>query len=209
MPNNLKIKKNNIIKLLLPKKFVPLKLNRGQHVYFLAGPIRGADDWQKEAIKLLFKKDKDCYIVCPCRYDETHELYKYALHLKPENSLGQDFPNQTLWERYYLELASYYGAIIFWLPLESKINPRRLEDGPYARDTMGEIGRWSIRHAYRIGLKQGQKYHSRVNLVIGANADFPGLRVIKKNLDADCGHDFKIFSSLDKTISEAVKIAKK
>ncbi|KKQ34454.1 MAG: hypothetical protein US50_C0048G0001 [Candidatus Nomurabacteria bacterium GW2011_GWB1_37_5] len=148
---------NTEIKLILPNnnKGVVLDLKQGERLYFLAGPIRGGGDWQAKAIRVLNKKDPFCYIACPCRYDISHELSKYQLKPTelprstdderewPEYAL--DFPSQTMWERYYLEHASWFGSIIFWLPCENKENPRKKEDGPYARDTYGELGRWSIR----------------------------------------------------------------
>jgi hypothetical protein len=202
-------KQKNNINLILPKNFVDVEFGNKQRLYFLAGPIRGAGDWQKEAIKMIAAKDKNCYIVCPCRYDENHELYKYSLAPKLGKKNLEKFPNQTMWERYYLELASYYGAIVFWLPLESKTNPRAKEDGPYARDTMGEIGRWSIRHSYGLGLKIKGRNKKRVNFIIGAEEEFPGLKVIMKNLNADHGKKFKINNTLNSTINSAIRLAKK
>lgn len=210
------------IKLILPNKGVVLEnfLQKGERLYFLAGPISGAGDWQVKAIKLLHEKDPFCYIACPCRYDINHELFKY--HIKatelpkstdderkwPEYALK--FPNQTMWERYYLEWASWLGSIIFWLPCEDKENPRKKEDGPYARDTYGELGRWSIR-SKKPGSFPNQYLSggSHLNLVVGAENDFPGLSVIQKNFDADHDKSFIIYSSLEETISEAVKLGKK
>lgn len=192
------------IKILLPKDLINLDFSQGQHLYFLAGPIRGANDWQHRAINMLIQADNNCYIVCPCRYNSDHELYRYALHLRKDFSIELTFNNQTEWERYYLELASYYGAIIFWLPAESIDNPRGDEDGPYARDTLGELGRWSIRSANQLGMINGNDRMAKVNLSIGAESDFPGLKVIKRNLDADHGHSFKISESLEDTILKAV-----
>jgi hypothetical protein len=209
----MKIKKITNINLLLPKDFIDLDLKKQPHLYYLAGPIRGAGDWQKEAIKLLAAKDKNCYIVCPCRYTKEHELYQWAENFKKKYSgtaiSTTRFSSQTLWERHYLELASYYGAVIFWLPLESKEAPRAKKDGPYSRDTFGEIGRWSLRSEYKLGLKIKNKNSKRVNLVIGADKDFNGLPVIEKNLKAEHGKNYKISPSLEKTISRAVSLAKK
>src|SRR6266403_4758892 len=154
------------IKLLLPKRrgednavlgvrFDPSS-TPGERVYFLAGPIRGADDWQAKAIKLLHEKDPNCYIACPRRYDETHELYQFSLDPPLDGVRTTAFFSQTMWERNYLEMAAERGAIIFWLPEESKTNPRKKEDGPYARDTYGELGRWSV-----ISARAKRPTHSR------------------------------------------------
>lgn len=213
---------NTDIKLILPERGVVLdNLQQGERLYFLAGPIRGAGDWQAKAIQLLHEKDPFCYIACPCRYDIDHELFRY--HIKatelprstdderewPEYAL--EFPNQTMWERYYLEQASYHGCIIFWLPCEDPKNPRKKEDGPYARDTYGEIGRWSLKSSNHFQFSLENRLH-RVNVVIGAEENFPGLSVIKTNFEADHSETpifpGTIFPSLDKTIAEAVKIGK-
>ncbi len=97
------------INLILPKNFflIPSLYEKKQRLYFLAGPIRGAVDWQKEAIKMLSEKDPGCYIACPCRYSEDHELYKYSLpdnskdYVFPEGDMNAvdlvPFPNQTMW----------------------------------------------------------------------------------------------------------------
>jgi len=44
---------------------------------------------------------------------------------------------------------------------------------------------------------------------VGGERNFPGLGVIKKNLDDDHGIDFPIFSTLDDLIWAAVELAKK
>jgi hypothetical protein len=209
------------IKLILPVNRVTLNLQQGERFYFLAGPIKGAVDWQATAIKMLTEKDPNCYIACPRHYDAGHELFQYSipdntneilseasntLKYLDEDISGPDlkpFPNQTMWERHYLVQASVYGAVIFWLPCEDRENPRKKEDGPYARDTYGELGRWSEK-------SRGQEYKiGHCNLVIGAEKDFPGLSVIQKNLDADHGNPFPVCLSLEETVTEAVKLGKK
>lgn len=215
---------NTDIKLILPttKMGVALDLKQGERLYFLAGPIRGADDWQAKAIELLHQKDPFCYIACPCRYDINHPLSRFQIkptelprstdHKRELPEYALPFENQTMWERYYLEHASCFGSVIFWLPCESKENPRKKEDGPYARDTYGELGRWSIRHASSGKGGFSNQYlsaGSHLNLVIGAEEGFPGLGVIKKNLDADHGQPFDIYPNLEETIAAAVKKGKK
>ncbi|GEM_PF-447768 len=210
-----KNKKIKNINLILPKNFVNPNLKKNRHLYFLSGPIRGAGDWQKNAVKMLADEDRDCYIVCPCRYSKRHELYNFSLSSKYKKPFGgsgvaaKKFSSQTLWERYYLELASYYGSIIFWLPLECKDNPRRKNDGPYARETLGEIGRWSVRSAYKLGLGANNKNKEKVNMIIGIQRGFSGRKTIKRNLDADHGKNYPIYASLKETINKAISLAKK
>ncbi len=168
------------INLLLPKNGIVLSEKEldSRSIYFLAGPILGGGDWQKIAIKMLAEKDPECYIVCPCRYDNNHELYKHNILSTNKNLQNEilEFENQTHWERYYMQLAAKYGSLIFWLPCEDKNHPRPKEFGPYARDTYGEIGRWSIIYS------QNQTAY---DITIGAESEFSGLSVIKKNWQAD------------------------
>lgn len=158
------------VNLVLPKAIVHIP--RNAHTYYLAGPIRGADDWQAEAINILSELDPGCYVVCPCRYTPDHPLWKYRV----VSSRGaKEFSRQTLWERKYMMFAAKYGCLIFWLPCESTVNPRPKSQGPYAQDTYGEIGRYSAIVSAQKDLK----------LCIGAEKDFPGLDVILVNIDED------------------------
>lgn len=184
------------ISLILPKNHISLDLTSKRHVYFLAGPGSGGGDWQAEAIELLSEENPDCYIVCPCRYDTSHRLFRYSL---PVNS-KREFQNQTQWERYYLDLASNFGCIIFWLPCEDQENPRK--DGqPYARDSYGELSRWSIKSCYAM--------EKPIRMVIGAEENFPGLKVIRRNLNEDHGWEYPICDSLEKTVHQAILMANK
>lgn len=212
---------NTDIKLILPntKMGVVLDLREGERLYFLAGPIRGNENWRAKAISLLHEKDPFCYIACPRPYATDHELSRFQIKPTelprstdderewPEYALP--FENQTMWERYYLERASYYGSVIFWLPCEDKLNPRK--EGPYARDTYGELPRWSLKSANPDFFSFSKSNHSSrvVNLTIGAEKDFPGLSVIQKNLNADHGGEFIIYPTLEETINEAVRKGKK
>lgn len=205
------------IKLILPKTVV--KINpRVRNLYFLAGPIQGGDDWQATAAKLLGELDPDCYVVCPCRYNNNHELFQYRISDTDSEYMAADendlfpqtapFPNQTLWERFYMELASYYGCIIFWLPKESVLHPRK--EGPYAQDTYGEISRWSIKSANVEMFSVREPFYSihppHANVVIGAEKGFFGLETIKTNLTADHLREFPVYTSLEETVKAGVRL---
>jgi hypothetical protein len=171
-------------KLILPKDGVAPRPEKNEHLYFLAGPSRG-NNWRAEAINIISKKDSDCCIVNP---NDKEFIPCYML------------PNRTLWERHYMEIASHYGCIIFWLPKPTfctRLWPQRL----YGRDTYGELGRWSIRNAYQID--------PPVKLVIGAEEEFPGLKIIQRNLNADHEREFTIYHSLEETINQAIILASK
>ncbi len=177
------------MKIILPKTFCPdLKFEGGRKLFFLAGPILGAEDWQTKCAKEIEKHLKDCYIAIPRRYQPDHEIMKFKC--KGQNNI---FDRQLSWERHYLTLASSHGCIIFWLPCESKTNPRT--DGkPYAMDTRGELGEW-----------RGHLSHSRsVRVVIGAEPNFPGLDQIQRNYDEALCRSFPIYQTLEETVIAAL-----
>lgn len=193
--------------VILPKSAATPQLDPGQHLYFLGGPVRGGGDWQAIAIQQLFEKDPGCIVVCPCRYEPSHPLWlRQAIPF--ESKLV--FENQTIWERYYLEHAAYFGSVIFWLPTEDSENPRADADGPYGQDTYGELGRWSIKSAHNIcGFhKAGKGTPPITNVVVGAEKDYYGLKVIQRNFDADHGHPYHIHETLEVTLDRAVELAK-
>ncbi len=202
----------NQIKLLLPKDLIKFN-ERTDVVFFLAGPIKGAGDWQKNAINLLQKYTntisikKNIYVVCPADYYSTHELYPLKVKGIDEKKYTKKqvkiTSSRTSWERPHLEIASHLGCIVFWLAEEDKKNPRKKEDGPYARDTYGELGEWRARIYYE------QKYNkNKIKLVIGAHPNFNGLAQIKNNFNTMLHKNILISDSLEETIKRAVKYKK-
>lgn len=200
------------INLILPKMGFEIDFNEGNRLYFLSGPISGGGEWQTMAIKMISELDPGCYVACPHGYDTSHWIFKTHVHFAVENKDNViEFPNQTLWERYHLERASYYGSIIFWLPCENENNPRK--NGPYAQDTYGELGSWRVKasnpHVFSFERGKMRRHFHRVNLVIGAESGFPGLKTIQKNFDAEFGRPYLIHSTLKETVENAVALAKK
>ncbi len=193
-------------KIIFPLSYADNSIEHDkERVYFLAGPIKDGGDWQKKAIELLSNADSGCVIACPAHYHKNPEFFDHAI----QDSKPGFFQNQTAWERHYMNLASRTGCLIFWVPCENMENPRPKEKGPYARDTYGELGRWSTRSGYGIGLKEPNHTKPVINLSIGIEAEFSGLSVIQKNFNADHnGIDYPIYDSLQKTITEAVIKAK-
>lgn len=191
-----------MIKLVLPKSRVLIGLN--DQVFFLGGPIHGGGDWQRAAIRRLTQKASDAYVVCPCRYQPNDPLCSLLAREESENDWMKggmpSFHSQTLWERHYLSLAGLRhrgrGCVVFWLPEEDAGNPRSAQEGPYARDTRGELGEWRVYMA-----------HYRARVAIGAEPRFPGLSVIEKNYRAMVGETFIIHETLEATIDSAVAIA--
>ncbi len=196
------------LKLALPCMHVE---TFGEPTFFLAGPIRGGGDWQAKAIRTLYNMVPNAYIFCPCRYGEDHYLRKQSVLMRlPITDHGilrtGTFPNQTMWERRYFNEAYRDGSIIFWLPEESKVNPRR-DGNPYARDTYGELGEWRTTLFYEANrLALGGRLSP--NLVVGAEPGFPGLKQIQANFEAMLP-GFVFHKTLEATIDAAImKLAK-
>lgn len=196
------------LRVIMPKVFIPVERIavpvwvREQPLFFLLGPIRGADDWQTKACfmlrDMLESKLIDAFWVAnPRRYLPEHELWKMAAPSEPfEPPDYPPYPNQTMWERQYLSWAACYGSIIGWLPAESPADPR-VDGHPYARDTRGELGEWRARVAK----------NRRLNFALGGEEGFSGLDVIKTNFAAMLGEDWPIFSTLQETVAHAVHLA--
>lgn len=184
------------MKLILPKVFVEKRVIE-HSLFFLAGPVLGGGNWQEKCCETFAQLAICPHIVIPCRWDHNNRFYKYSVP-----GAYDVFPRQTAWEYHYLKLACELskegkGCIIFWLPCESKTSPRT--DGqPYARDTRGELGRWSS-FASQIG----------GTIIIGAEPGFSGLSVIKENSRLDFKvTDFPIYQTLAATIAAAVETIK-
>src|SRR5260221_14650142 len=77
---------------------------------FLAGPIQGCRDWQKEAIEILGRLAPTANIANPRR-----------------NYLpgGFEYSAQVDWETHHLQLAGQNGVILFWLEREKDHDPNR------------------------------------------------------------------------------------
>jgi len=167
--------------------------------FFLAGPIRGGGDWQKEMCLILDSLEDDCVIICPCRWTEEHALRKYFFSRTRPNM----YDRQLTWERYYLEHTSVsknkpnptLGCTIFWLPCESKKEPHPGPE-PYAMDTRGELGEWRVRMKYE-----------KARVVIGGDYGFHGLSQIGRNFSQHLGYEFTIHSSMKETAKAAVRRA--
>lgn len=181
--------------ILTPKRYLNLDEYLDQPLYFLAGPVRGGGDWQRYMAEWIERYDSDAIIVVPTRWDDTHPL---ARHFGGEDT-GY-FERQLDFERYYIEQAALEhprGCLLFWLG-EQKA-PRPAEDGPYAQDTYGELGRWSVH----------KHYQPHLRLVIGAEPKFPGLDVIKRNVRKDVEYEFPFHESLEATARAAAHEADK
>lgn len=180
------------MKIILPKTFYEKKDDLP--VFFLAGPVRGGDDWQQACCREIQKYISDFYIAIPYYHKELSEDHPFiALRVMGDENY---FERQLNWERYYLDLASTNGCVIFWLPVESTINPR-IGGGPYATDTRGELGEWRGRLMNNPKLK----------VVVGGDADFISMSQIERNFKLAVRPDFPIYATLAETVKAAVVLA--
>ncbi len=183
------------MKIIIPKTYVEIDLAYGP-IFFLAGPVRGGDDWQKRAVEEISKHLTNFYVAIPYYYNN---LQNFPLIAKGEHGVEGKFVRQLNWERYYIDLASKHGCQIIWLPEESKTNPR--DEGNYANDTLGEIARASVE----------LKYNPQNRVVAGAEKGFYSLSQIQRNFALDQGSTgdlkFPFYETLELTILAAVKKA--
>lgn len=174
----------NMVKLIIPKRMSEIKIP----LIFLAGPIRGAPNWQDEAVKIINEIDPEMYIVSPRRGIRT-SIAPYVLH--GDETL---FERQRAWERYHLEIAKYDGAIMFWLPGEIEHDCKK-SYGAMTRMELGLVIAW-----YKQNLRS-------IKWCIGSDGKFSELDTIQYDLKIDAP-DKKIFPTLEETCAEAVRIAR-
>ena len=152
---------------------------------FLAGPIRGAPNWQDKAIKILFSHNSNLTIASPRR--------GVGEKISPYIAFGDEkyFPRQRAWERYHLDIASKTGAILFWLPGEKKHKCEKV----YGAMTRVEIGQWMSNY----------RHNNSINFCVGSDGEFPELDTIKYDLSIDAPNK-QINNSLEATCKEALQL---
>lgn len=125
-------------------------------IIFLAGPIQGSSDWQKEAIAIISEAKKEVTITSP-RKEYLDGTFVYN--------------DQVDLETHFLNQAAKNGVILFWLAKESENVPGRA----YAQTSRFEIGEWKVRN--QLGLAK---------LVVGIEEGFSGAKYIKRRFMQDC-----------------------
>lgn len=171
-------------KLIIPKTYIE-KIDAP--LIFLAGPIKSAPNWQAEAIDILFSLNQDIIVASP-KKEFGDEILQYVMQGN-ENY----FPRQRAWERYYLDIASKAGSILFWLPGEERHDCKKV----YGAMTRIELGQWMTKY----------KNEKSIRLCFGSDGNFPELSVIKYDLSLDAP-DKKIIDNLEDTCKEALMLAK-
>ena len=107
----------------------PVKNCFNKKIVFLAGPIKGAPDWQSQAVKDF--ADIDIYVANPRR----------------ENVMNFNLDMQVDWESKFLALAD---VIMFWIPAkESDVAGR-----DYAQTSRFELAEWMAKTHYNHTRKQ-------------------------------------------------------
>jgi hypothetical protein len=146
---------------------------------FLAGPIQGAYDWQKDAISLIHSDAPDVYVASPRRQSALRGDFKKGM-----------FDEQVDWEIYHMRLAGENGVVLFWLTKEFE----HICDRAYAQTSRFELAEWKARHE-----GNGAK------MVVGIEEGFTGMRYILRRFSQDCP-DVPLLRTLEETCREAVKL---
>ncbi len=123
---------------------------------FLAGPIQGAEDWQKRAIE-IFSQNPSLNVASP-RGDYVGKKFDYNV--------------QVDWESHHLALASRSAGILFWLAKEKEHFCHRA----YAQTTRFELAKWMARYTFDKSIK----------LFIGIESGFSGEKYIRRISGQDC-----------------------
>ena len=152
---------------------------------FLAGPIRGAPNWHDDAIEIILSSAKNITVASPSR------ALKESLRGHLLNG-DESFHGQRAWERYYLDIASRNGTIMFWLPGEENHNCEKA----YGAMTRIELGQWMTNY----------KHDKSLRIVMGSDGKFSELDTIKFDLSLDAP-DKRILGSLEATCLEAIRMA--
>ncbi len=163
-------------RIIIPPRYIKVR----SPVIFLAGPIRGAINWQGKAIRYLRSKNPKLHIASPRRTLLEQEDF-------PENT----FDEQVNWEHFYLQRAGEKGVILFWLAKETEHKCNRA----YAQTTRFELGEASARHQF-----------SGIKVVVGIENGFVGGKYIRKTLSKKYP-DIPIADSLEKACDLAIQLA--
>jgi len=164
------------MKLILPPAYLR---QVDAPLIFLAGPIQGTYDWQKDAINIIQNSAPEVYIASPRKQIDlggefTQELYN----------------EQVDWETYHLRKAGETGVILFWLAREAEHRC----DRAYAQTTRFELAEWKMRHE-----RDGSK------IVVGIETGYTGSKYILRRFSQDCP-EIPILHSLEDTCREAISV---
>lgn len=161
-------------RVILPRTYMP-KIEKP--LIFLAGPIRGAPDWQEEAIQRIITNNREVIIANP-RWDARG--YVKGMSIRGDEN---HFKRQRQWEKYYLEIAAKTGCVMFWLA-----------------NAPGYMTRLEL------GLLMGEyKINRSPRFCVGGDPRFLDIETIRYDLIEDTRKI--IYSSLAETCNTAIKLA--
>lgn len=164
-------------RILLPPTFEDFE----GPLIFLAGPIKGALNWQGEAINLLQSLRPEDTIASPRTSDGTNYGSRFS---------DQQQAAQIEWEFAHLERAMTHGVVLFWFAAEAQHFPERA----YAQQTRVEFGD---------ALRMAALGHARI--VAGGEIGYPGLSTTKWRFNKMLrGHPFH--DTLEATCRWALRI---
>jgi hypothetical protein len=164
--------------LFTPPKYIE---DKDSPVIFLAGPIQGADNWQKKAAEII-SQNKEILIASPRRDIDIDRDFDERVYME-----------QVDWETYHLNRAAQNGVILFWLANEH----RHFRERAYAQTTRFELGEWIAKNKYE-----------EAKVVVGIDNAFTGQKYLLHRLPKE-NPDIPIFSTLEETCKKAVELALK
>lgn len=166
----------NVTEIIIPPRYVEVTAP----IIFLAGPIRGAIDWQTKAICYINSKNPKIFIASPRRPLLEQDEFPEAT-----------FDEQVDWEHHYLGRAAENGVTLFWLAEESEHKCNRA----YGQTTRFELGE-AVKTHFFAGAK----------VVVGIEKGFPGGKYIYKTINNKYPN-IPIFDNLYQTCERAVQLA--
>ncbi len=168
--------------LIIPNTYVQIM---DAPLIFLAGPIRGAPNWQDEAVTILNSQRRELYIASP-RRGIRGSIANYIMQGEEDY-----FPRQRTWEKHYLNIAARRGTIMFWLPGEEEHRCEKV----YGAMTRLELGQCMTEY----------RHDNSFKFCVGSDGKFPELDTIAYDLSLDAP-DKVIFGTLEETCAEALRM---
>ena len=169
-----------MVEILIPKtKMEETKIP----LIFLAGPIKGTNDWRSSAVEIFESFNLPLIIASPSK---RVNLINNKTTLIP---ISNDFSRQREWENHYLDIASRNGSILFWFPEETIHNCEK----SYGAMTRVEIGQWMTEY----------KYNNSIHLCVGTDGKFSEIDTIRYDLSV-FAPDIKICEILEETCNQAI-----
>jgi hypothetical protein len=175
--------------LFLPRTRIPHRIP--DPFFQFDGPIQGGADWQARGFRYLHQKLPYFAVAVRNKYDSRHELFLFTV-----KTHRNSFHNSSCWERYCRDivLRLKYGCLVFWLPVEDKSQPRH-DGGVYGDETRGTLNECAKRF----------RREGPLNIVIGAEEGFPGLKKIREEFNYASDGSFIFQPTLEATLDAAIE----